>query len=43
MRKIKIVIPANFREYEVEINPDDYIISIWKAVPNLPYKAVCGD
>ena len=41
MRKIRIVIPANFREYEVEINPDDYIISIWKAVPNLPYKAVC--
>ncbi|WP_022846793.1 hypothetical protein [Desulfurobacterium sp. TC5-1] len=41
MRKLKIVIPANFREYEVEINPDDYVISIWKADPNLPYKPAC--
>ena len=41
MRKIKIVIPANFKEYEVEINPDDYVISIWKADSKLPYKPVC--
>ena len=41
MKKIKIVIPADFKEYEVEINPDDYIISMWKADPNLPYKPVC--
>jgi len=41
MGKIKIVIPANFREYEVEINPDDYVINIWKASSNLPYKPVC--
>ena len=38
---MKIIIPANFREYEVEINPEDYELSIWKANPNLPYKPVC--
>jgi len=41
MKKIKIVIPANFKEYEVEINPEDYEISMWKADPNLPYRPVC--
>jgi len=41
VRKIKIVIPANFKEYEVEINPEDYIISVWRAGSNLPYKPIC--
>lgn len=41
MKRMRIVVPANFREYEVEINPEDYELSIWEADPNLPYKPVC--